>query len=408
MTNTLSYPKEKIRYAVLSLFLAQGLCFASWASRLTDIKSSFDLQDLLHFGLLITLQPIGKFLAIPIVGFLMQRIGSKNTVLISLGGFIISLFFIGLTPNIYILGTFFMLFGTFWNMTDISLNTQAIEVERIYGKTIIATFHAGWSIAACIGALIGFLMINLNINPQVHFIVITLLCLAVVGYSSRFLLDEIREDKTAELAQPKKSKFKLKTIFSELILIQLGLVWLFALIIENTMFDWSNVYFESTIHAPKTMQVGFLVFMVMMTTGRLLANYAYKIWSKTTVLKVAGALIFIGFFTSSVLIGHVETITLKVIVNSLGFMSIGLGISCIVPTIYSIVGEKVKNIPVGTALTIMSGISFVGPLVTNVLVGYISKHWGLEMAYLTVGFFGICILLIASLSKTMRLKSASN
>lgn len=401
--NTLSYSKEKIRYAVLSLFLAQGLCFASWASRLTDIKSSFNLQDLLHFGLLVTLQPIGKFLAIPIVGFLMQRMGSKNTVLISLGGFIVSLFFIGFASNMYILGAFFTLFGIFWNMTDISLNTQAIEVERMYGRTIIATFHAGWSIAACIGALIGFLMINLNVSPGMHFMLVTVFCLAVVTYSFRFLLEDV-EAQTKKEERPVKEKINWKVIFSETILFQLGLVWMFALIIENTMFDWSNVYFESTIHAPKTMQVGFLVFMVMMTTGRLLANYAYRIWSKPTVLKIAGGLIFIGFFTSSILIGHAESIAVKVAVNSLGFMLIGLGISCIVPTIYSIVGEKVKSIPVGAALTIMSGISFVGPLVTNVFVGFASKNWGLEIAYLSIGFIGICILLIVSLSKTMNSK----
>lgn len=403
-TNTNLYSKEKVRYAVLSLFLAQGLCFASWASRLTDIKSSFDFQDLLRFGLLITLQPIGKFLAIPIVGFLLQKIGSKSTVGVSLGGFIISLFFIGLTHNIYFLGTFFMLFGVFWNMTDISLNTQAIEVERMYGKTIIATFHAGWSIAACVGALIGFLMINLNISPKLHFSIITLLCLAILLYSSRFLLVNLQNKTAEETPNTKieKTKITWKTIFSESILLQLGFVWLFALIIENTMFDWSNIYFENTIQAPKTMQIGFLVFMVMMTIGRLLANYAYTIWTKATVLKVAGALIFLGFFTSSMLIGHAASIEMKVVINSLGFMMIGLGISCIVPTIYSIVGDKVKRIPVGTALTIMSGISFVGPLVTNILVGYISKTWDLQWAYLTVGIFGLCIIAIVSISKSMK------
>ncbi|MFT4073310.1 MAG: MFS transporter [Dysgonamonadaceae bacterium] len=403
-TNTNLYSKEKVRYAVLSLFLAQGLCFASWASRLTDIKSSFDFQDLLRFGLLITLQPIGKFLAIPIVGFLLQKIGSKSTVGVSLGGFIISLFFIGLTHNIYFLGTFFMLFGVFWNMTDISLNTQAIEVERMYGKTIIATFHAGWSIAACVGALIGFLMINLNISPKLHFSIITLLCLAILLYSSRFLLVNLQNKTAEETPNTKieKTKITWKTIFSESILLQLGFVWLFALIIENTMFDWSNIYFENTIQAPKTMQIGFLVFMVMMTIGRLLANYAYTIWTKATVLKVAGTLIFLGFFTSSMLIGHAASIEMKVVINSLGFMMIGLGISCIVPTIYSIVGDKVKRIPVGTALTIMSGISFVGPLVTNILVGYISKTWDLQWAYLTVGIFGLCIIAIVSISKSMK------
>ncbi len=398
------HSKTQIRYAVLALFMAQGLCFASWASRLADIKALLSMESFLQFGFLVTLQPIGKLLAIPIVGYLMQRIGSKTAVMISLGGFITSLFFVGLTTNIYFLGTAFMLFGVFWNMTDISLNTQAIEVERMYGKTIIASFHAGWSIAACVGAIIGFLMINTEISPRLHFTIVTLIGLLVLIYCSRFLLTNIESNReTSNTAAPANEKKGFWTLItSEILLLQLGLVWLFALIIENTMFDWSNIYFEETIQAPKSMQVGFLVFMLMMTSGRLLANFVYRIWSKPRVLIVAGTLIFIGFFTSSVLIAPITNMVAKVIVNSLGFMLIGLGISCIVPTIYSIVGEKIKNIPVGTALSVMSLVGVVGPLITNVLVGFVADRWSMQGAYLTIGIFGLCIVAIVVISKKLR------
>ncbi len=398
------HSKTQIRYAVLALFMAQGLCFASWASRLADIKALLSMESFLQFGFLVTLQPIGKLLAIPIVGYLMQRIGSKTAVMISLGGFITSLFFVGLTTNIYFLGTAFMLFGVFWNMTDISLNTQAIEVERMYGKTIIASLHAGWSIAACVGAVIGFLMINTEISPRLHFTIVTLIGLLVLIYCSRFLLTNIESNReTSNTAAPANEKKGFWTLItSEILLLQLGLVWLFALIIENTMFDWSNIYFEETIQAPKSMQVGFLVFMLMMTSGRLLANFVYRIWSKPRVLIVAGTLIFIGFFTSSVLIAPITNMVAKVIVNSLGFMLIGLGISCIVPTIYSIVGEKIKNIPVGTALSVMSLVGVVGPLITNVLVGFVADRWSMQGAYLTIGIFGLCIVAIVVISKKLR------
>lgn len=403
--------KTKIRYAVLALFILQGLCFASWASRLTDLKSSFSIEDFLRFGILLTLQPIGKFLAIPIAGLLLQKIGSKNTVTISLGGFITSLLCIGLTDNIYFLGLFFMLFGVFWNMTDISLNTQAIEVERLYGRTIIAQFHAGWSIAACLGALLGFLMTNLNIDPHIHFIGISTICLLLLGYFRGFLLADshIAKAQESEVITDNKnnpnSSYKrelLKDKPTMLIIIQLGLVWLFALIIENTMFDWSNIYFEETIKAPKSMQIGFLVFMMMMTIGRLLANYAYRIWSKTTVLIIAGILIFCGFSTSSIITVAISSLSAKVIINSAGFMLIGLGISCIVPTIYSIVGEKITLIPVSTALPIMAAISFAGPLVTNILVGYIANEWSLQWAYFSIGIFGLCIASIVLCSKSLK------
>lgn len=394
------YSKQRIRYAVMALFIAQGLCFASWASRLPDIKKDFNVESFLHYGLLMFLLPIGKFAAIPLVGFLLPRIGSKKTVLISITGFSLSLLLISIIPGITGLGITLFLFGTFWNMTDISLNTQAIEVERIYGKPIIATFHASWSLAACVGALIGYSMINLKIDTFYHFLFMAVLAVFIILINYKYLQETSVSPKQKEEKSIEKStsgKFHLP----ETLLIQLGLIWLLALIVENTMFEWSDVYFQSVIKAPESLQVGFLVFMVMMFTGRMLANFAYSIWSKKTVLQIAGALIFIGFVTSSLFIGYSDTLIIKVIINAVGFMLIGLGISCVVPTIYSIVGDKATT-PVGIALTIMSSISFVGPLVAPLLVGAVSDKYGLEWAYLIIGLLGLCIIAIAVFSKTLR------
>ncbi|WP_108821966.1 MFS transporter [Dysgonomonas sp. Marseille-P4361] len=396
------YSKQRIRYAVMSLFIAQGLCFASWASRLPDIKKDFNVESFLHYGFLMALIPIGKFAAIPLVGFLLPRIGSKKTVLISIMGFALSLFLVSIVPGITGLGIMMFLFGTFWNMTDISLNTQAIEVERIYGKPIIASFHASWSLSACIGALIGYAMINMQVGTYLHFAIIAALAVFLILFNYKYLQEASVEPEEVkveakEVNEPKRKWFHMP----EMLLIQLGLIWLLALVVENTMFEWSDVYFQSVIKAPESMQVGFLVFMVMMFTGRMLTNLAYSKWSKKTVLQIAGALIFAGFTVSSIFIDYSDSLTIKVIINSIGFMMIGLGISCVVPTIYSIVAEKAKT-PAGTALTIMSSISFVGPLVAPLLVGAISHKYNLEWAYLTVGLFGACIILIATVSKTLR------
>lgn len=394
--------KQRIRYAVMALFIAQGLCFASWASRLPDIKKDFNVESYLHYGLLMFLIPIGKFVAIPLVGFLLPRIGSKKTVFISIVCYTLSLFIVSLMSGITGLGITMFLFGVFWNMTDISLNTQAIEVERIYGRPIIATFHASWSLAACIGALIGYGMINLNIGIFYHFLGMAVVAMIMILVNYKYLQEqssapatEMAEEKSEVL--PKKKGWHMP----ETLLIQLGLIWLLALIVENTMFEWSDVYFQSVIKAPESLQVGFLVFMIMMFSGRMLTNYAYRIWQKKTVLQIAGALILIGFITSSLFINYSDTLIIKVIINSIGFMLIGLGISCVVPTLYSIVGDKAKT-PVGIALTIMSSISFIGPLVAPLLVGAISEQYGLEWAYLTVGLLGALIIVIAALGKTLR------
>lgn len=210
-----AYSKQRIRYAVLSLFIAQGLCFASWASRLPDIKKDFSVESYLHYGLLMLLLPIGKFVAIPIVGFLLPRLGSKKTVLISICGYALALFVVSIVPGITGLGITLFLFGTFWNMTDISLNTQAIEVERIYGKPIIATFHASWSLAACIGAIIGYLMINMSIITFYHFMGIFVIALLIILVNYKYLQEpavvtEKKEElKTTEAPKIKSGKFHM-------------------------------------------------------------------------------------------------------------------------------------------------------------------------------------------------------
>ena len=395
--NHVAYSKEHIRFAVLSFFLAQGLCFSSWASRIPDIKEIFTVNDALYWGIVLFMIPVGKFVAIPLAGYLVSKLGSRIMVQISIMGYALSLFAIGTALNIYMLGMFLFCFGVFWNLCDISLTTQGIGIERLYGRTIMASFHGGWSLAACLGALIGFIMIVSDVTPFWHFTLIAALILLLTMVSSRYLQDDVS---TAEAVEDKSEKWQyIKR--PEMLLIKLGLVGLFALVVESAMFDWSGVYFESVLQVPKSLQIGFLVFMVMMTVGRFLANYAYRIWGKQRVLQLSGAFIFIGFFTSALLGSTVDSMALKVIVNSFGFMLVGLGISSMVPTIYSLVGAKSKT-PVGIALTILSSISFIGSLVAPLLIGAISQAFNMEYAYMVVGLLGLCILLMTTFSKAFR------
>ncbi|MEY8706952.1 MFS transporter [Bacteroides faecichinchillae] len=404
MNMQFTYPKERIRFAIFTFFFAQGLCMASWASRIPDFKDLFAANYAFYWGLILFMIPVGKFVAIPLAGYLVSTLGSRRIVQISILGYGFSLFCIGLVHHVYILGILLFCFGVFWNLCDISFNTQGIEVERLYGKTIMATFHGGWSMGACTGALIGFLMILSNIPPIWHFLFIALLICLIVLTGKKYLqecgsLTEIKqEEKTIE-----KNGLKLLFHNPEMLLLQLGLVGLFALIVESAMFDWSAVYFESIVHVPKSLQIGFLVFMIMMTVGRFLTNYAYRQFGKKRVLQIAGSFICLGFFISALLGNFFESMALKVIINSFGFMLVGLGISCVVPTLYSFVGAKSKT-PVSIALTILSSTSFTGSLVAPLLIGAISQAFDIRVAYMLVGLFGGFIVIIVHFNKTFEIK----
>ena len=141
----------------------------------------------------------------------------------------------------------------------------------------MASFHGGWSLAACLGALIGFIMIVSGVTPFWHFTLIALLIGVTVLVSRKYLQEDVAVESPEEEKEAEKKEAPALLSFirkPEMLLIQLGIVGLFALVVESAMFDWSGLYFESVLQVPKSLQIGFLVFMVMMTVGRFLTNSA--------------------------------------------------------------------------------------------------------------------------------------
>lgn len=79
-----------------------------------------------YWGLVLFLIPVGKFVAIPLAGYLVSKLGSRIMAQVSVLGYALALFAIGTAHNIYLLGVYLFCFGVFWNLCDISLNTQGV------------------------------------------------------------------------------------------------------------------------------------------------------------------------------------------------------------------------------------------------------------------------------------------
>ena len=370
MNNQFTHPKERIRFAILTFFFAQGLCMASWASRIPDFKDVFAANYAFYWGLILFMIPVGKFVAIPLAGYLVSKLGSRSMVQVSILGYASSLLCVGLAHEVYLLGFLLFCFGVCWNLCDISFNTQGIEVERLYGKTIMATFHGGWSLGACAGALIGFVMILAGVSPIWHYTLIFIIILIIALSGRKYLQESAPQE--AEVSDTKTQE-------------------------------------RNTAKAPNGFRLLFQKpeMLLLMATGRFLTNYAYQLWGKKKVLQLAGSFICIGFFVSALLGGVFESMAMKVIINSLGFMLVGLGISCIVPTLYSFVGAKSKT-PVSIALTILSSISFIGSLIAPLLIGAISQAFDIRIAYMIIGILGGCIVLIVSFSSAFDIQESGD
>ncbi len=156
---TPAYSKKQIRIAVSAFFFCQGLCFASWASRIPDIKSALHLSDAALGSILLAL-PAGQLLAMPFSGRLVTSFGSKKVLRICAVLYAICLTNIGLATQPWHLAVGLFLFGICGNFCNISVNTQAVRAEKIYDRPIMTSFHGVWSTAGFTGAAIGLLMMG--------------------------------------------------------------------------------------------------------------------------------------------------------------------------------------------------------------------------------------------------------
>lgn len=380
---TNSYSNRQIRIAVSAFFFAQGLCFASWASRIPDLKSGLQLSDAALGSILLAL-PAGQLTAMPFSGRLVTRFGSKKVLRIFLALYAICLTNLGLATQGWHLAIGLYFFGICGNMCNISVNTQAIRAEKLYARPIMTSFHGAWSSAGFAGAAIGLLMMGQSIKPYYHFVIIALLVIGFVMYGQQFL-------QTGRAATTEKRPFFSKP---NGVLVQLGIIGFCSMASEGAMFDWSGVYFKQVVHAPEALTIlGYVSFMVMMATGRFMGDKLIARYGRKKMLQWSGILISTGLFLS-VLLPYLVTATI-------GFLIVGLGVSSIVPMVYSSAG-KVSNISPGMALASVSSVSFLGFLMGPPLIGYIAELSDLRYSFACIGLLGFAIALLVSKLKALQ------
>jgi len=340
------------------------------------------------WGTILLMIPIGQICGMTISGLVVSKVGSKKILPIALIGYVIALLFIGLSSTEYSLIISLIVFGFFGNFCNISINTQAVSLEATYNKPIMASFHGGWSLAGLTGASVGLLMASLHLLPIYHFCIIGSLVIITLILNRSYLQPDVKKEKDpTDAAAKKRNK-------PETFLFLLGIVAFCGMAAEGAMSDWSGLYLIDVVGTPKQLApIGLAAYMITMALGRFMIDKATQKWGRQRVVEAGGILIATGLF-AAVAFPHFITVLIA-------FMIIGFGTAGIVPTIYSIAGQKTR-IPTSIALTIVSSVSFLGFLMGPPLIGYIASATNLRYSYALIGLFGICIVVLASMIKVFK------
>jgi MFS family permease len=148
---------RRARIAVLGHFFVLGAATATWAARLPAIKSSLHLSDG-GLGLVLFAVPAGAVLTLAMSGRIVDRFGAARVMRIA--GLLVAaaLVAIGLGPatgDLPMLIAALVWYGVMAGLLDVSMNTCGVRLEAGYGRPIMSSLHAGYSIAGLAGAEIG-------------------------------------------------------------------------------------------------------------------------------------------------------------------------------------------------------------------------------------------------------------
>ncbi len=369
---------KKSRLAVACFFFIGGICFASWASRIPNIKQLLNLSDAALGGVLFAL-PVGSMCSLPVSGWLVSSWGSKKSLLTGAILYPIVLFLIGQSNTVFELVGLLFSYGFIGNLMNISVNTQAVGIESLYKRSVMASFHGVWSAAGFIGATIGTIMINFGIDPHHHFILVGMVMLLIVGVTQQHLL--LIDTKTAN--QPIYSK-------PDSFLWKLGLISFSCMVCEGTMFDWSGVYFQKIVNAPQEYTtLGYVAFMSTMAGGRFLGDRLVMQWGIKKMLGLSGIFIAAGLLMA--------VFFPTMLLATLGFLLVGMGVSSVVPIVYSQAGKSTKMAP-GVAIAAVSSIGFLGFLIGPPIIGFIAQSFGLQWSFSLIALLGLGTSLLARIS----------
>lgn len=369
--------KRRARLSIGAFFFMAGLCFASWASRIVDIKLFLKLSDGELGGVLFAL-PVGLMISLPFSGWLVHRFGSRKMVLISAVLYASVLSTIGLVHATWQLVITLFAFGLVGNLLNIAVNTQAVTLEVLYGRSIMASFHGIWSLAGFTGGCIGIIMINFHLSPFTHFLIITLTAFMLVGLLYR---NTLKQDINADSGRPLFAK-------PDAALLKLGLIALCCMVCEGAMFEWSGVYFQKIVQVPKGLTtVGYTAFMCTMAGGRFTGDRLVARIGTQRMLQISGLVIACGLSLA---------ITMPYLVTAtLGFMLVGIGVSSVVPLVYGAAGKSTIFTP-GVALAAVSTIGYLGFLAGPPMIGFIAQAANLRWSLALIAVLGFTTTIIAT------------
>jgi MFS family permease len=353
------------RLAIALFFFADGLLLGSWASRIPAVQAQAGLTNT-RLGLALFASSLGALVAMPFAGRLCERAGSRWVVIASLLAGGLSLFGASTAGGFTGLSLALLGFGASFGSINVAVNAQGIALERMYGRTILSSFHAAFSLGGLVGAGCGALAAGFGITPRVHLGVLALL-VAVAGLAlGRMLLATTTGD-----AAPPRTMLRPPRP-----LLILGAAAFCSLLAEGSAADWSAPYLSQSAHATAWVAgLGYAAFSLAMATSRTLGDRLASRFGPVALAR-AGGLVAASGLSAGLLAASAP-------VGLAAFGAMGAGLGVVVPLLFR-AAASTPGVSTSVGVAAVSTIGWLGFLAGPPAIGFTAGAIGLRAALLIV------------------------
>ena len=393
----------RARWALMGIFTLLGIMMSSWLSRLPSIRDALGLNEA-EIGLVLLVGALGSLSTVAAAGPLVARFGGLLMMHIATGGFTTALILLTLGvafTSIPLLSAGIFINGISFALNNVPINVEAAAIERHMGRTVIPQFHAGFSIGALLGTLIGAGASWAQVSVEVQFIVFAVIMLVwrLIAVP-RVVLDTLpaavlaaRPAGTRGAAQPTGTveaprasrRMRLATALGswrEKRTLMLGFVIMAASLSEGAANDWLSLAVVDGFG--KTEAVGALVFGIFvgsMTVFRIAGTRLIDKHGRVLILRLSGGAAIIGL----VLFGLAPNLILA----SFGVALWGFGAALAFPI--GIAAASDDPLKAAARVSVVTAFSSMAALGAPPLLGFVAHQIGARYALTLI----IVVLLVS-------------
>lgn len=376
MSNSLG----QARRAVLSIFFINGLILGSWIPHIPLVQEKLSIGEAL-LGLALLSMALGAVVFMPLSGILSARLGSRQVTTITAFAYCFALPLPILAPSLITLMVSLFIFGACTGAMDVAMNAQAIAVEKRFRKPVMSSFHGFFSLGGLVGAGFGGLVLANGLSSMLHASLICGLMLIGTAITVRHFLPK----------EADASKESSKLVLPRGPILALSVLAFMVLMAEGAIADWSAVYIKNVLSTgPGLAAAGYAAFSLMMAIGRLTGDRFVANVGPVTITRITSIIAAFGL-GAALLINHP-------IAAVVGFGFVGLGLSNLIPVIFSAAG-RVPNVVSSTGIATVATAGYFGFLAGPPIIGFIAELLSLQIALGLVVVAIFTVTVFASLTK---------